>query len=162
MNNDDGIFINEEHCVKNVTENNYKRLFPPVMSTSIFLRLYLLYLLKIKEAAYGKQLIDIIDERFGEKWRPSHGMVYPMLRSMETEGLIDGYWEDDELNPHKTHKTKRIYYLTNKGKMVLIEELEIANNMFIDSYNFITDVINDFYNITKPKLPRKIKKKEVV
>ena len=47
-----------------------------------------LLLLLAEEARNGYQLMQIIEERSGGRWRPSPGSVYPALAQLEDEGLV--------------------------------------------------------------------------
>jgi DNA-binding PadR family transcriptional regulator len=47
-----------------------------------------LLLLLAEEPRNGYQLMQIIEERSGGRWRPSPGSVYPSLSQLEDEGLI--------------------------------------------------------------------------
>lgn len=136
----------KEQCTEKNTPTNYNRIFPSTMSTSGFIRLYILFLLSKKTSSYGKELIDEIENRFGARWRPSHGMMYPILRDMENDNLIIGEWED----PIK--KTKKFYKITELGYQTLQQELINKENMFIDSYNIINKIMADLYKSTRPAM----------
>ncbi len=75
-------------------------------------------------------LLDITDEQKHEKkdsWRPSNGSVYPMLKKMVTENLINK-WDDGR------------YDLTNEGKDTyykIFENLPRSSNKYLD-HNKIT------------------------
>ncbi|MBV9606675.1 MAG: helix-turn-helix transcriptional regulator [Solirubrobacterales bacterium] len=47
-----------------------------------------LLMLLAEEPRNGYQLMQIIEERSGGRWRPSPGSVYPTLAQLEDEGLI--------------------------------------------------------------------------
>ena len=59
---------------------------------------------------YGLDMIRIIAEHTEGIWKPSAGSVYPVLKSLEEQGLIDGDWSRTKAAP------RRIYRLTAKGK----------------------------------------------
>jgi DNA-binding PadR family transcriptional regulator len=59
---------------------------------------------------YGLDMIRIIAEHTEGTWKPSAGSVYPVLRNLEEQGLIDGDWSRTKAAP------RRIYRLTAKGK----------------------------------------------
>ena len=128
----------------------YNRIFPSKMSTSSFLELYILFLFQNKKEYYGKEIMDEIESRFGSKWKPSHGMMYPLLRELESKKYIKGYWEDAR------KKTKKIYKITKAGNEHLEDELRSKENMFIDSYNMIVRILNDLYGHSKPYLINRI------
>lgn len=125
---------------------NYSRIFPSKMSTTSFVRLYILHLLSSKESYYGKELIDEIERKLGKSWRPSHGMVYPMLRDLEKKGLLIAKWADGD------KKTTRMYKITKFGREVLAYELDTKRNMFTDSYNLIVMALEELYDVSRPKL----------
>lgn len=124
-------------------KGKYNRLFPAKISTTSFLTIYILFLFEHRESFYGKELIDEIAKRFEGRWKPSHGIVYPMLRKLEEEGLLIGYWEDEDTNDKKT---KRIYKITTLGKRVFREELKKHYEVFVDSYNMMVQILGDLYN----------------
>ena len=62
---------------------------------------------------YGSDMIRSISEHTGSAWKPSPGSVYPVLRSLEADGLIKGDWHRSKGAP------QRIYRLTAKGKRAL-------------------------------------------
>lgn len=128
----------------------YNRIFPSKMSTTSLLQLYILFLFDKKKEYYGKEIIDEIDARFGSKWRPSHGMIYPLLRELENKNYISGEWEDI------TKKSKKIYRITDLGRAELEKELRSKENMFIDSYNMTVRILNDLYGHSKPYLINRI------
>ena len=59
---------------------------------------------------YGLDMIRIIAEHTEGAWKPSAGSVYPVLRNLENQGLIDGDWSRTKAAP------RRIYSLTAEGK----------------------------------------------
>lgn len=114
------------------------RQFPTKISTTSFVKLYILHLLTEK-SYYGNEMIDEIKTRLDNKWEPSPGMVYPLLRDLETEGYILGWWQE----PDK--RSIRHYRITDEGfehfnKLKLIyksdfeESMTIINNTLLDIY----------------------------
>jgi DNA-binding PadR family transcriptional regulator len=88
---------------------------------------------------YGNEIIDEIKERLDNKWEPSPGMVYPLLRELEQEGYIDGWWEE----PDK--RSIRRYKLTDEGyrhyKVILLQ----YKSTFEDSLHIVKNVLKDIY-----------------
>lgn len=114
------------------------RQFPTKISTTSFVKLYILHLLTEK-SYYGNEMIDEIKTRLENKWEPSPGMVYPLLRELETEGYILGWWQE----PDK--RSIRHYRITDEGfehfkKIKLIykgdfeESMTIIKNTLLDIY----------------------------
>ena len=74
-------------------KGKYHKLFPGILSSNSFLSVYLLHLLDKHPRMYGKELADTIKEQLKGTWTPSHGLIYPLLRDMEEEGLVRSMWE---------------------------------------------------------------------
>lgn len=87
---------------------NRNRQFPNKINTTAIVKLLILNLLIIK-SHYGNEIIDKIEIIFNYLWRPSPGMIYPLLRDMEENMFIEGWWDE----PDK--KTKRHYRITDAG-----------------------------------------------
>ena len=121
-----------------ISERN--RQFPSKISTTAFVKLYILYLLKDKPY-YGNEIIDEIKSRLDYKWEPSPGMVYPLLRELEKEGYIVGSWEE----PDK--RSIRRYKLTDEGykhyQIILLQ----YKPAFEDSLHIVQNVLKDIYGM---------------
>ncbi|MDX9917829.1 MAG: PadR family transcriptional regulator [Gudongella sp.] len=117
-----------------------QRQFPTTISTTSFVKLYILHLLNTK-SYYGNRLIDEISRRLSGKWTPSPGMVYPLLNQMETEGYITGHWEEP------TKRTIRVYRITDKGREHFNTIKSMNKSSFDDSLSIIKSVMKDIYNI---------------
>lgn len=118
----------------------YNRLFSGKVSTYTFLMIYTLYLLSIKgERLTGKDIYRRIEERFPGSWNPSHGMIYPLLRELEQEGLVKGKWDDP------TKKTRRVYWITITGHKVFELEKQKNEHLFQEALNVITTFLSDLY-----------------
>lgn len=59
-----------------------------------------------EEPRNGYQLMQVIEERSGGRWRPSPGSVYPTLAQLEDEGLI----------AVTEHEGTKLYELTPAGR----------------------------------------------
>ena len=119
-------------------KNTRQRQFPTNISTTSFVKLYTLHLLRDGEY-YGNKVIDEISSRLNNKWSPSPGMVYPLLRELESEGYIVGRWDEPEKRSIKR------YRITDKGLehySVLINRYERS---FYDSLFIIETVLRDIY-----------------
>ena len=123
-------------------KGRYNRLFPSKISTTSFLTIYILFLFGQKTTFYGKELIDAIEQKFKGRWKPSHGIVYPMLRDLEEQGLLIGLWEKDG---DSDKKTKRIYTITTKGREVFKQTVAEHREVFIDSYAMMVQILRDLY-----------------
>jgi DNA-binding PadR family transcriptional regulator len=57
---------------------------------------------------HGYELITVLDERSGGRWKPSPGSIYPALGKLEARGLITSTEQEG----------KRQYSLTDEGRQV--------------------------------------------
>ncbi|MDR7869966.1 MAG: PadR family transcriptional regulator [Tissierellaceae bacterium] len=115
-----------------------QRQFPTTIGTTTFVKLYILHLLTEKNY-YGNKIKDEISRRLNNKWTPSPGMIYPLLRELESEGYIEGWWEEPE------KRSIRRYKITDKGinhyKVIHRQSKEaFDNSLFI-----IKSVMKDLY-----------------
>ncbi len=73
-----------------------------------------LMLKTLKEGySYGFDIMDITG-------LPS-GTVYPALRRMESDGLIEGHWEDEQKALRDERPPRRYYKVTSAGRLKLAE-----------------------------------------
>lgn len=114
------------------------RQFPTKISTTAFVKLYILHLLREK-SYYGNEIIDEIKERLKGKWEPSPGMMYPLLRELEEENYIKGWWEE----PDK--RSIRHYRLTEDGYQHYMKIKLLYKDSFLDSLTIIECVLKDVY-----------------
>lgn len=119
-----------------------QRQFPTSISTTNFVKLYILHLL-MEDTYYGNKIKDEISKRLDNKWSPSPGMIYPLLRELEKEGLINGWWNE----PQK--RSIRKYKITEEGiKHYNIIKLNYKSS-FNDSMKIIENTLEDIYKIKK-------------
>ncbi len=106
-------------------------------------RYYILELLK-KKPHTGKQIIDHATEESEGKWKPSPGLIYPLLGRLLDEGLIDetkdGKYqitkkgkstaEDvEKINDVVKNQLEVLFRLGNVGKFVAMDILEKVTTM---------------------------------
>ena len=60
---------------------------------------------------HGYELITVLEERSGGRWKPSPGAIYPALGKLEGRGLVTSTEQDG----------KRLYELTDEGHKVAAE-----------------------------------------
>lgn len=117
------------------------RQFPSTISTTAFVRLYILHCLREK-SYYGNELIDEIKYRMDGKWEPSPGMVYPLLRQLESDGHIVGWWDE----PDK--RSIRRYRITDEGLAYYDVLVVKSRPAFEESLTIVKNVFKDIYNMT--------------
>jgi hypothetical protein len=119
-------------------KNERNRQFPSKISTTSFVKLYILHLLTEK-SYYGNEIIDEIKNRLNEKWEPSPGMIYPLLRDLEENEYITGWWQE----PDK--RSIRRYRLTDKGLEHYKKIKLLYKPIFEDSLVIINNTLKDIY-----------------
>lgn len=62
---------------------------------------------------YGLELIDRVRERTDDKIKLHQGSVYPALRSLEREGLVESY--EGKTMQERGGRTRRYYRITAQG-----------------------------------------------
>lgn len=68
---------------------------------------------------YGYEMIKEIDKKSRGVFEFKEGTLYPILHSLEVEGMIESYWEEGN------QKRKRKYYrITGRGKLHTKEKKE--------------------------------------
>ncbi len=117
-----------------------QRQFPTTISTTSFVKLYILHLLN-ENSYYGNKIKDEIKTRLDNKWEPSPGMIYPLLRQLEGDGYIVGTWDE----PNK--RSIRRYRITDSGikhyKALLLQN----KSSFDNSLLIIKNVLKDIYEV---------------
>lgn len=79
-----------------------------------------------REPAYGNRLIEEIGEITEGAISANPNTIYPLLREMESRGLIEGSWE------HPDRRTRRYYALTRDGRREY-KRLRAEVEPFLDS-----------------------------
>lgn len=80
----------------------------------------LLFLVNEAGSTYGYKLIKEIGRRSGGFFHFKEGTVYPALRKLENEGLLQGEWQE-----MPNGKERRIYHITEKGREALKNKIAL-------------------------------------
>ncbi|MEM3352142.1 MAG: PadR family transcriptional regulator [Saccharolobus sp.] len=83
------------------------------------------------------EIIKSIENKFDGYYRPSTGSVYPMLKNMIEEELISV----------TTEGNKKIYSITEKGKMKYNEMRENYQKFFGNNFNLIKPIFYELLQI---------------
>jgi PadR family transcriptional regulator PadR len=78
----------------------------------------LLFLINEHGQTYGYRLIKEIEERSRGYFRFKEGTVYPALRKLENDGLVQGEWKK-----LPNGQERRYYAITDQGKQLLQQKL---------------------------------------
>lgn len=123
-----------------VYKGERQRQFPTKISTTSFVKLYILHLLMEKHY-YGNEIKDEIKARLDNRWEPSPGMIYPLLRQLVKQEYIEGWWDEPE------KRSIRRYKITDKGiqhyKVLLLQN----KPAFDDSLLIVKNVLKDIYGV---------------
>ncbi len=120
-------------------KGKFNRQFPAKISTTAFTSIYILHLVNTMGKMYGQKILNTIEEQMGTRWKPSRGMVYPLLREMEEEGYLKAWWDE----PDK--RSIRYYKITEKGAKHL-ENMKIKyKSSFQDALKIVTTAIDEIY-----------------
>ena len=122
-----------------------------------FSRYFILELLK-KKPHTGKEIIDYAVEQSGGIWKPSPGLIYPLLGRLLDEGLIeetkDGKYqitkrgadtaEDvDKINDIVKKQLDVLFRLGNVGQFVAMDLLERISTMASILSSNVTNMTNE-------------------
>lgn len=107
--------------------------------TKGLLPIYVLYILS-KQPTNGNDISNKIGERTKGLWTPSTGGIYPLLKKLEKEGLVEGRWD----NPKK--KVQKIYVLTKLGEEEFNHRKELLKDKMLESLQVFNIVYEDLYN----------------
>lgn len=70
------------------------------------------------ENMYGYEMIKDLKERSESVFELKEGTLYPILHSLEENGLIDSYWDES------TAKKRKYYTITKEGRKHLKAQKE--------------------------------------
>ena len=109
----------------------------PVFTKGL-LPIYVLYILSLG-ATNGNEISHKIGQRTNGKWVPSTGGIYPLLKRLESDGLMDGEWDDLDKKFQKTYSLTEKGFKEFKSKKVILkskieESLDVFNIIYKDLY----------------------------
>ena len=71
------------------------------------------------EEMYGYQIIKELERRSETVFSLKEGTLYPILHTLEQDGLLEAYWEETG-----SARKRRFYKITKKGKKELQRQKE--------------------------------------
>ncbi len=90
-----------------------------------------------KEDCYGYALIKEVRELSGSRIAWSDGMLYPVLRRLESQELISSYWQVAD-----TGRRRRYYKIETGGQRELVR--------WRDQWNLVGDVLSRLWSKEDP------------
>jgi len=88
-----------------------------------------------QQPMYGYQIIKELEQRSEGYFKFKEGTLYPALHRLEKAGLIVGKWQ---MLP--SGRQRRYYYITDKGRWVLIEKMSQWRD-FLTAMNLIVQPV---------------------
>ncbi len=74
--------------------------------------MWMLWTLKKKGTRmYGYEIIQALREKWGGRWEPKAGTIYPILRRLEKKGFVKSEWT----TPKTKGLSRRYYKITLNG-----------------------------------------------
>ncbi len=122
------------HIEKLLESPDFNIFISSMFTTTGFLSFYILYLLQKKDY-FGQEIINEISERTENCWLPNPGVIYPLLKEMKDDGLIEGKWVTEGIHP------RFVYHITDKGKEQYDKLYRVIKIKFTE-FRYITDKIS--------------------
>lgn len=71
------------------------------------------------KAMYGYEMIKEIEKRSKGVFEFKEGTLYPILHTLEAEGMVESYWDEGEGS-----RKRKYYKITGKGRLYTKEKQE--------------------------------------
>jgi DNA-binding PadR family transcriptional regulator len=68
---------------------------------------------------YGYEIIKVMETKSSGIFSFKEGTLYPILHSLEADGIIEAYWSDSEEG-----RKRKYYKITDKGRLHMEEKKE--------------------------------------
>ncbi|MFU2158703.1 MULTISPECIES: PadR family transcriptional regulator [Caldisericum] len=104
-----------------------------------FITFYILHLVHEKPL-YGEAISKKVTELLSNLWQPSPGFMYPILKRLESHGLIKGKWDYSEAHP------RYIYEITEKGKAEYFKYKEVFETKLDELIQVLENVKKEVFN----------------
>lgn len=122
------------HMEKLLESPDFNIFIASMFTTTGFLSFYILYLLQKKDY-FGQEIINELSNRTENCWLPNPGVIYPLLKEMKDDGLIEGKWATEGVHP------RFVYHITDKGKEQYDKLYKVIKIKFTE-FRHITDKIS--------------------
>ncbi len=83
----------------------------------------------IRGPSFGLELIERVKTSTGGKVELNQGSVYPALRALEKEGLVESY-DGKEVIPDRGGRPRRYYRITAEGMRAARDDQKAAFGLF--------------------------------
>jgi DNA-binding PadR family transcriptional regulator len=105
-----------------------------------YIRIATLILLS-KKPHHGYEIMKEIKDRTRGFWRPTAGGIYPILQDLEESKYIQGEWDA------QTKRKRKIYKITEAGRMVLIRALAKENQVASSMRDLFEEYMKDVLDV---------------
>lgn len=106
--------------------------------TKGLLPIYTLYILSLGPTN-GNDISHQIGKRTKGYWIPSTGGIYPLLKKLEKQGLVDGKWEEGK-------KAQKTYTITEKGLFEFEQKKELMHSNIEQTLKVFQIIKEDLYD----------------
>ena len=89
--------------------------------------------------SYGNQLMERIAEVTAGVLSVNPNTMYPLLRQLESRGLIEGQWE------HPERRTRRYYSITEEGRAEYRRLVDDVRPFLDDVRSSIDEIVREVY-----------------
>ncbi len=100
----------------------------------------LVFHLIAEEPSYGNQLMERIGELTEGVLSVNPNTMYPLLRKLEEDGMIEGQWE------HPERRSRRFYSLTRKGRAEYKRLLEDVRPLLESIKHSVDGILDEVYD----------------
>lgn len=90
--------------------------------------------------SYGNQLMERIGELTEGVLSVNPNTMYPLLRKLEEDGMIEGQWE------HPERRSRRFYSLTRKGRAEYKRLVEDVRPFLQSVQNSVDGILGEVYD----------------
>ena len=99
----------------------------------------LVFHLIAEEPSYGNQLMERIGELTEGVLSVNPNTMYPLLRKLEEDGMIEGQWE------HPERRSRRFYSLTRKGRAEYKRLVEDVRPLLESVKHSVDGILDEVY-----------------
>lgn len=94
------------------------------MKSGLISLLVLMALKSEEDPSYGYMIIKRLKELSRDRFSFQEGTIYPVLRSLQSQGFLKSFWEESSNGP-----PRRYYELTTLGRTMATEALKMWRDL---------------------------------
>jgi len=102
-------------------------------------------LLMINERPFtGYDVMRVMRETTQGFWKPTPGGVYPVLKKLENEGLVQGEWSSNK------GRKRKVYVITDDGKKTLEKVILKQSEIALGINRLFESFLKDMFDLDNP------------